>query len=72
MMELANKLLEVGEKLQEMIYDLYERAGCPYGGTESGMMEWLRERRKKANLEYEEQYKKEVQQMIQDITNRNL
>ena len=59
----------MGEKLQEMIYDLYERAGCPYGGTESGMMEWLRERRKRQTWNMKNSTK-EVQQMIQDITNK--
>lgn len=63
--KIAQKLLEVGEKLNETVYDLYERAGCPYGETESGMLKWLRERREKKEDEYKNEYKKEIDAMIE-------
>jgi len=51
LLKIAEKLLEVGGKLQEAVYDLYKRDGCPYGETESGLMKWLGERRGKQELE---------------------
>ena len=65
--QIANKLLEAGLKLKEMVYDLYKSAGCPYGETEKGMMKWLKERRKKAELEYRENCEREIKAMIKEI-----
>ena len=65
--QIANKLLEAGLKLKEMVYDLYKSEGCPYGETEKGMMKWLKERRKKTELEYRENCEREIKAMIKEI-----
>jgi len=61
------KILNNGEKLYESAYESYKSAGSPYGETEKGIYKWLRERRKKAELEYRENCEREFEAAIKKI-----
>jgi hypothetical protein len=61
------QILNNGEKLYKSAYESYKSAGSPYGETEKGMMKWLKERRKKAEIEYRENCEREIKAMIKEI-----
>jgi len=61
------KLKKMFIEVHETFYDEYIKAGCPFGDSEKGLMSWLKLLKLRADLEYRENYKKEVQQMIKIV-----
>lgn len=59
--------IEAAKPIVEAVWQAYQSAGSPYGDTQEGLLQWLREENEVARIQAEAKQKRERQWVVEDF-----